>query len=399
MGSLWGKVSPLFRELQGDPRFDVDVIALPFRHSSSGNDDYHDDGVVDFLRREEGIEPIVAYDASADRWLDLQLLRPDYIFYSTPYDRQYPQQYRSTITKYFAHLCYVPYYGVLIYKGEVEAITHPPEFFSNLDIAFVATEQERHEMLLASGPNGLLNVERTGAPMLASLLDKRVKTTEVWSFPEDSTRTRILWTPRWRLQEGTSHFLEYCDHLLDFVEGRDDIDFVFRPHPLMLDNLVTAGYFTRSELRELVRRFERTANARIDRLDSYVNTFLTSDVLVTDISSMLVEYFVTGKPIIYTHRTNTFNDLGNRLARGCYWVRNEAELDEAVESIVGGRDRLAPIRQELNESILGSGPNSAAEKIKAVILTHRERGYVHGDDNQAPYGPLSSRRNYESEST
>ena len=37
----------------------------------------------------------------------------------------------------------------------------------------------------------------------------------------------------------------------------------------------------------------------IDNQRGYVDTFWGADVLITDISSMMMEFFVTGKPIIF----------------------------------------------------------------------------------------------------
>jgi CDP-glycerol glycerophosphotransferase (TagB/SpsB family) len=85
----------------------------------------------------------------------------------------------------------------------------------------------------------------------------------------------------------------------------------------------------------------------LDETGDYIDTFIASDVLVSDISSMLLEYFVTGKPIIYTHRVDTFNELGRKLSEGFYWVENSTELQETLDMLMGGNDPLKFKREEL----------------------------------------------------
>ena len=64
----------------------------------------------------------------------------------------------------------------------------------------------------------------------------------------------------------------------------------------------------------------------IDSNSSCEDTFRTCDILVSDFSSMMIEFYPAEKPIIYTHRKDVFNEYAARMAAGVYWVNNEHEL-------------------------------------------------------------------------
>ena len=62
----------------------------------------------------------------------------------------------------------------------------------------------------------------------------------------------IIWTPRWSYNKtiGGSHFIEYKDSFVSIKEKFSEIELVFRPHPLMFDNLIFEKRMTKSEVDE-----------------------------------------------------------------------------------------------------------------------------------------------------
>lgn len=389
--AFWGKLAPVHRALADDDRFEPVVVAMAWRHTTFGDDAYHDTGAAAHIRATEGVEPVVAHDPDAGTWIDLQDLRPDYVVYPTPYDKQYPPSHRSATVELFATTCYVPYYGTLIYQGDVATITHPAGFFDHIGLAFVPDDAERHNVLAACGPADATvrpTVHVTGVPAHDLLTDGHEPSDAVWNLPERPARTRILWTPRWRIGEGTSHFLEYHAHLLDWATARDDVDLVLRPHPLLYHQLTTNLGWSRARLDAFVAAWEDADNARIDTSGDYVDTLLTADVLVSDISSMLVEFAVTAKPIVYTHKRNDFNALGRRLAEGFDWVRTVDELDATLERLIAGDDPLADRRAAIATDVPGARGRPVSRTIVDLLAEH-DRALADPD----PAGPNPAGRN------
>jgi CDP-Glycerol:Poly(glycerophosphate) glycerophosphotransferase len=369
--SLWGKLNPVYIALRSDTCFKVSIVSAPYRHSIYGDDDFRDGGMAEFLKNNQ-IDAIEGYNKTNKQWLDLQDISPDYVFFQTPYDWQFPLLYTSEYISLFSRICYVPYFGILLYKGEVEKITHPPSFFRNVNIAFVSNASERED-LLSKFPDILSSkqVVVAGSPMLDYALGAVTAKGYAWKRNNKSNVKRILWTPRWRTSEGNCHFFDYKDYLLELANMRDDIDILFRPHPLCLPNFLATGEFPKEKQDEMFERVARMPNAGIDQSGDYQDTFLSSDILVSDMSSMLGEYFVTGKPIVYTHRVDSFNEFGAKLAKGFYWVRNQTELDEILQQLMRGEDPLKLTRQELIKKMFfvprGGASNFIRNCLKAKL--------------------------------
>jgi CDP-glycerol glycerophosphotransferase (TagB/SpsB family) len=108
----------------------------------------------------------------------------------------------------------------------------------------------------------------------------------------------------------------------------------------------------------------------IDRSGDYQSTFLTSDVLVSDTSSMLIEYLLTEKPIVYTHRIDLFNELGRSLSEGFYWARNATELTSTLEMLIAGKDPLRDKRKQLIKTLLFTPEGGSGPRIKEALKTH-----------------------------
>jgi hypothetical protein len=368
MPSIWGKLSPLYRLLRDSLGFETVLIACPYRHNSFGDDDYHDAGMFEFLRQEEQTEPIKGYDETTGRWIGLRHLELDYVFFQTPYQEQFPKEFSSQSVSSHTKICYVPYYGTLVYKGEVEDITHPDRFFKNVNMAFVGNAAECNYLAsrfphLSPGKGSFV----TGSPMNDSLLGEPQGEDGSWNLPHSEFRKRILWTPRWTTKEGNCHFFEYKDFFLDMAEERNDVDFLFRPHPLMLQNLVTTGEMPLEQQKRMLRRYEGLSNASINRSGNYQKIFLTSDILVSDMSSIMAEYFLTGKPIIYTHRQSAFNEFGERLSEGFYWARDEEELCRVLAGLLAGNDPLREKRASLTRELFGLPEGGAAAAIARIL--------------------------------
>ena len=82
---------------------------------------------------------------------------------------------------------------------------------------------------------------------------------------------------------------------------------------------------------------------------------------------MMVEYLVTGKPIVYTHRVDHFNELGHELSEGFYWVRNEEELRRTIDLLKGGAYSLRGKRREVRDRVLLTPAGGSGQRIKDAV--------------------------------
>ncbi len=365
--SLWGMFASLYESMRKDKGFMVNVLAVPYQHNSVPKGKYKDGKMFEYLSN-NSVSVMRGYNEMTDEWIDLEKHKIDYVFYQTPY-KILPDHLSIENVSLSSKVCYMPY-GSCIFSGEVDEIVHPPSFFRYA--SFIFAENKIAKEAYFKKISNYRWFDRTklilsGNTKFDYLLENKIISGKTWKRGYREGIKRILWTPRWCTHEGTSHFFDYKDMFINFCKINKDVDFVFRPHPLCFQNFLKTGELSSEELFNMELFYENSDNMIMDNSGEYIDTFLSSDVLVSDISSMLLEYFVTGKPIIYTHRVNAFNDYGKIIADSLYWVRNESELRETLDMLISGNDPLKQKRIDICNSLSLIGEGKASEKIIETI--------------------------------
>ncbi len=345
--ALWSMFDSVYDAMIEAHDFNPIAVALPYNYSTLPEGQYKDEGAFEYLK-ERGINVIRGYDKGRGEWLDPASIDPDYVFFQQPYPF-FPPMWSAEKISMFARISFVSYCPTL------EIDSPGVGFFQYTSLFFVEHERERVAFDINFKNINWFNKERvlvTGTPKFDYLTKKAEPSGRVWKRGMRKDVKRILWAPRWRTEEGTCHFFDYKDYFSAFCKTHQDIDFVFRPHPLCFWNFLETGEMSVEELELMKAGYENSTNMVIDSTPEYVDTFLTSDFLISDFSSMAIEYLATGKPVIYTHRVNYFNEHGRSLSKGMYWVRNTRELDKTISMLLSGDDPLREKRAELIDSLI-----------------------------------------------
>lgn len=367
--SVWGSLKTVFEECVKDNLFEVIIVAIPNKKElpdlGLDHNVFFSEGAEKFYKGFP-CKVINGYDYDKRKWINLKQLNPDYIFFQQPYNVCRTRKYKSNYVSKFAKICYV-HYGILIFNGEVEKSVYPLDFFK--DVSLVFSESPYHKKVLETivstckiRPEFVL----TGYPRFDGLNTFRNANSNVWNYKEH-TKFRLLWTPRWCTNENTCNFFDYKDVLLDYCIRNSDIDFVFRPHPQAFVGWNATGELPEEEANKYREQYTQNKNTSIDTSGEYLETFYSSDCLITDISSIIPEYFLTGKPIIYCNKTKMFNDFGNIISQGFYWVENWNELESTLDMLRSGNDPLKEKRQELIKSEFYIPKEGSGYLIKEAI--------------------------------
>lgn len=367
--SIWGSLKTVFENCCSDENIEVIIYAIPNKKELPDrgliHEVYYSEGAEEYFKNFP-CKVMNGYDYDTGKWLNLKQLRPDYVFFQQPYNICRPKTLKSNVVSRYAKICYV-HYGILIFSGEVERSVYPLDFFKDVSIIF--SESNFHKVSLEK----LLNEKKmqpsfflTGYPRFDNLDQFKNINSEVWNF-ENHNKFRLLWTPRWCTNEQTCNFFEYKDLLLDYCIQTPEIDFVFRPHPQAFVGLNATGEFPEKEANIYRNKYKQQCNTSIDTSGEYLSTFYSSDCLITDISSIIPEYFLTGKPIIYCNKSNVFNQFGSKIAKGFYWVENWAELKATLDMLRSGKDPLREKREELIKTEFYIPKEGAGYLIKEII--------------------------------
>lgn len=204
-----------------------------------------------------------------------------------------------------------------------------------------------------------------------------------------STRLDVMWTPHWQLpgdskgDTETSNFLRYYQTMLRVAAG-PDITLHVRPHPLLRLRLNAMGIMKFRKYDAVMEQF-RKAGAKLYPAEegvSYIPALMQADVLISDFSSLVAEYTITDRPIIFCRTDDVWNNgkwigaFGKQLIENCcYVVDDETTLESALDTILSTRkhpkaDRMARFVKE-NE-LFPEG--SASVRICDIIATELREG-------------------------
>lgn len=164
-----------------------------------------------------------------------------------------------------------------------------------------------------------------------------------------------------------SNFVKYQDFYLELPKIFPQVDFIFRPHPLLFTNMVNLGYWTDNDVSNYLKKIE-SCGMKYSVGGDYFDIFVNSDAMIHDCSSFVVEYLYTGKPCCFMAKQNykkIFSTLGKECLKNYYLAFNEKQIIDFIKNVViDGDDSLASERKEFTEKNLAINyPN-----VSKVIL-------------------------------
>ena len=364
----WNKLQPVYDEIKRRDDMEAFILCVPlnirdheFTDGNRENDTYK-------YFRENGYECINAYYKG--QWFDLECFCPDYVFHSRPYDTFMPSVYTSEVIAKYAKVCNILYGASM--SVHMRNTVYNRNYFRNCCFYFALDKTEAdfwNKRYKRGVKAGVQEAFAVGSTAFESILDAKCD--------KKDKRTLIMWTPRWTTDKtvGGSNFFNYKDFFLEAAENDPDTDYLFRPHPLMFDNFVKSGEMTAQQAEEYKRKCEEAPNISLDGKKEYAETFWQTDMLVTDISGIMIEYFITGKPMIYctSDVEHEFTDCYKPMINACYIVHNKQELAEKIKMLKSGSDPLADKRREVIDYYLGDGSRASVRTADIIANDHKNQ--------------------------
>ena len=93
-----------------------------------------------------------------------------------------------------------------------------------------------------------------------------------------------------------SSFLGNGRHILEYAKRHSEFNWVFKPHPLLRKELIKRGVWTKEEVDAYYAEWGKVGKVCSD--GDYIPLFQKAKALITDCGSFLVEFPMTGKPLI-----------------------------------------------------------------------------------------------------
>lgn len=351
--------------MEQDECFDPVVFVCPYLAFGDENMIHvMDEAYKTFYK--DGYKVFKTYDKSKKTWLDIKtFFQPDLVCFTSPWELTRPEflisNYLKTLT------CYVPYGYKISHLYEA----HFNRPMQNLVWKFFLETEIHKKLSLKYSQNKSINTVVTGYPGMDRFLKKGERYQDIWKI-KDRKIKRIIWDPHHTIpgQGATldySTFLKYADFMLELCDKyKNEIQIAFKPHPVLRLNLNHENVWGKNKTDIYFRRWEELSNGQLIEGD-YLDLFFTSDAMIHDCGSFLIEYLYTNKPVMYLWNDESiperFNEIGKIALTKLYQGRKQKDIEDFIENtILGNDDPMKKDRIQFFNKIIKPPKNETASE-------------------------------------
>lgn len=365
----WGSCESVYKELISK---NIKTYILCVPKFSMKNENYIFKSINDrkneaydyFIKK--GYSFIIRADKGDSTWYDINDICPDLIIYTRPYNQHYPKSYRSSTLKNY-QLCYIPY-GYNMIGGSVLNGMFNNDFIRNIDICFATNKSSFNYLqkyLFWYRIFGNVDLKFLGFPRFDLINTKN----------DDRYIKTISWLPRWTARDVNqeqkgSHFIDYYEKILEFAENNEEFEIIIRPHPLMFDNFIEKNVMSEIEVNSFIQKCNQMTNVRLDIDEDYFPLLEKTDILIADVTSLMIEFFYSNISIIYCDDTANFSNEVLRMTDMMYKANNWNQISNIIFEIKNNGDKYSSSRLEYIKNAKINKCNGTIGKNIADYLTN-----------------------------
>lgn len=363
---VWTTWESVWRACTQSPSIETTIVLLPFMHASAG-----DASRARRFLSERGL-PFVHFSAYR-----LEEEQPDLVFLQNPYDSTRPPELAvDRLLEQGVRIAYIPY-GLDVGGGQDNLRwQYDLEVQRSAWRVFVRSEDHRR-MYGLHCQSGNRNVMVTGHPKIDNIVARCLPAAVSQQSRGKDERKRILWCPHFTVEKGGwATFMALYDSILSFFEQQpSDLCLIVRPHPLFfgrLNEVAAQAPVTEAQLRQ---RLGQAPWIVFDETEDYSAAFQSSDALMTDAGSFLLEYLPTEKPILYLHNPDGpgLNESAG-FVDAYYRASDFSAVRDFFEMVRQGDDPGREERLSLIPSLLHRTDGTVGVQIANHIAQEWERG-------------------------
>lgn len=376
LGEKWDSMESVYTFMRDDPRFDPVVVLAPvFRVVNKQGRQEQEVIYKDYLTP-LGI-PFLDYDQYS-----LEKDCPELAFTSQPYEGCTPKEFWPEYIAKHTRLVYLNY-GMLgaVFEDTAQSLCQLPVFRYAWKV--IGASERYNQYYRKHAVNGGGNMLVTGLPKFDPVIRLKKEGTaipEEWRAAVKDKKV-ILWNT-WYDPMRCS--LAYFDRVADWFRGHSDCVLIWRMHPMT--KTVTKLYYPKEyyeQLRRHIAEAEAAPNIILDQNVSYSAAFACSDGMISDYSSMMFQYLLTDKPVLWIKRRDGSGPFNGKMLTGEFlidwrWMEEAEEFEgitQFIERIQNGEDRKADIRSMVLQRDLPLADGHCGERVCNALWNA-----MHGED-------------------
>lgn len=367
----------LYEAFVKDKSFNVEVFILPF--SINLNIPEINKSKINLTKRyfnQKKIKYKIGYNPNKNTYLSPLKLKPDIIFYDNPHLWENAPDFLNPkyLSKYCI-TCYIPYGLMFI---DLPQVQYNQQFHN--DVNYIFSETDFHVKLFEKYQDLKgKNIVSLGYPKLDEYISKTKNNDKnnVWKINKKEIK-KIIWAPHHSIHRYNpdipasyfSTFLQYYEFMLKLAKENKNIEWIFKPHPLLYRQLIDFGEMDKNQADEYYNEWKNLSNTNIYEGGDYIKIFKESDAIILDSISFLSEYMFVNKPMLFLenpHRCK-INEFGQEIMKGLYTAKKEQDINDFIENqVFKDDDPLKIKREDIVKNILTPNPTNAGEKIKDFL--------------------------------
>lgn len=299
-----------------------------------------------------------SYDAQTEEFKDYSG-DVDIVCMANPYDAMTHELYQSDYVGHKSLIVFIPY-AYSLYTECRNMFGLP--FISNCWRVFLEYQdllpeyQQRHHRL---SPDTFVV---TGFPRIDELFKRR----------ELTQKKRIIIAPHSKYAnkpEFGAFFDNFSDLIQQLPKRYPDIEFVFRPHPLLFVQLVNEWGWTQQKIDDYIQEMTDNRNVIYEQGGDFSYNFINSDGLIHDGGSFCAEYLFTKNPCCFVKygiidASDKLLPQGAKCVAMHYPATSDADIIDFIEHIVrDGCDTMKDERLAFVEQCLAADYPNTTQNI------------------------------------
>ncbi len=360
LGEKWDAMESVYEYMRDDPRFDPVVVRTPVGRVVMRDGKKEQETIYKDFLTPMGI-PSLGYDQYS-----LEEDCPELAFISQPYESCTLREFWPETIAKVTRLVYLPYFlPSVVLRNYPEVLCQMPVY----DYAWkvIGSSQKHYNYYCRYSHHGGANMIVTGVPKIDPIVRAKECGVPLPAGWECILGKKVfLWNTWFGIERSSFRFF---DRILEWFQLHRDCSLIWRPHPMTIT--VTKLYSNEQYdyLLDCIRRIEEAPNAVLDKNSSFLPAFVYSDAMLSDHSSMVQQYLLMDKPLIW-HPNSASNPMTGEQFVGCQWMERAESLDsilEGLERVYRGEDRNAKIRRRVCQRDLPMADGYCCKRVCEAV--------------------------------
>lgn len=324
------------------------------------------------FHEKKGASVVQVCDHNNNLLVEPEVLAPDIIFYEQHWMGNFHSSY-SIMKMWEKALCICMPYGVMIAnipESQFNGVAH------NLAWRNFVETPVHFGLSRKYAQNKGVNTVVSGYPKFDAYALPPTK--NYWKTQSPSIK-RVIWAPHYSINTGGeiefATFLQYWLKLMDLVKSNAyRIEVVLKPHPALKSQCLRIGVPEKLYDRYMAN-WDALPNASVVTDGDYIDLFATSDAIILDSLSFISEYMITGKPMCFLSKFQSFdelsthfNDFGKKAISLIDIAYSLQDIYDFFTNVCNGKAQVSEERRYFTDEVLKVNFGHAGKFIADHIM-------------------------------